>query len=261
MDNIIFSDIDATLVHKSDEGDLIRIPEENKYISREAVELINKLMEEDKFAIITGRRKSGFERLGSIIPHNYAVIEHGCIILDRASFDDDWAYHLKDVIGDIGGYEGLLWQYERQLQSEGYKTDSEGRYASFRVCLDKPHKMTEEEKQNIEKKVEKEAGSFGITTTRNQNMLDILPVKGGKANAINYIIDKEGALGNQMSKVLALGDDTNDKEMMQYADWAACPGNANDDVKKIVLANSGYVSKKMYHQGTLDILKKTLSLR
>ena len=73
-------------------------PDEEKYISQSAIDAIRAIIDAGhKFAIITGRRRSGFERIASIVPHHYGIIEHGCVVLRGSSYDPDW------VIGTNGG--------------------------------------------------------------------------------------------------------------------------------------------------------------
>ena len=104
MKKVIFSDIDGTLIHKPDKeltfnkelSDLIQINDENRFISKKTIDLISKLRENGAiFVLITGRRKSSYQKLAQIIPHDYAVIEHGCVILENGNYDLEWLKKLE----------------------------------------------------------------------------------------------------------------------------------------------------------------------
>ncbi len=255
MTHIIFSDVDGTLVHKSDgSGELVQIPGGRSYISAEAVGLIQGFRDQGHlFAIITGRRRSGFDRIAEVIPYDVSIIEHGCVVLDGDDVDVHWHERMSSVVGTLGNKDGALWEYEQRLLDQGYRTDSEGRSASFRLFKDRPDNLSEDERTYIEKKVEDEMGHAGLTTTRNIDMLDVIPAAGGKANAMKYLVEQYG-LG--VRDVVALGDDFNDIDMLEYACEALCPGNAKPVVRELVRAKNGYVSDLGGHAGTVDILTK-----
>ena len=254
MVKIIFSDIDGTLLHAYSPGfALVKIEEEEKYVSTDAVSAIAQLRSRSvKFALVTGRRKSGYERLAGAIPHDYALIEHGCVILANGSIDAGWAEVLRPVTGQIGAGTGPIWDYEQQLLQEGFKTDSKGRLSTVRVYIDEPNNLSEEQKRRIEQKVEKEAGHLGITTAENEGMVDIVPALGGKMNSIAYLLTKTGF---SIDEIVALGNDTNDLDMLSIAMQVACPGNAKPEVKRIVGEKGGYVSAYPCHEGTMDLFR------
>jgi len=254
MPKIVFSDIDGTLVHgHSPNFELVGIEGEERYVSLEAIALIEEVMARNsKFALVTGRRKSGYDKVSQAIPHDYAIIEHGCVVLDENKIDEEWAEFLKPVIGPIGIKTGMLWDYEKQLLKEGFKTDSEGRLATVRVYIDRPDNLSEEEQTMLKEKIAGEVGSIGITTTLNEGMLDMLPVHGGKANAANYTIAKQG---HTLEDVVALVNDVNDLDILQLARHAACPGNAILQIKQQIAEKGGYVSSFPGHGGTIDMLR------
>lgn len=253
MVKLIFSDIDGTLVHKNGEyANLIQVPEENRYISKNSLSVLRNIKYKALFVLITGRRRSGYERLAALIPHSHAIIEHGCIILSEDKPDSRWANVIKETVGELGSYKGLLWEYVRHLEKEGYKIDYRGRLASARVFVDKPENLTEEEKAKIEKMVERDVGHL-LTTTRNQEMIDIIPRAGGKIKAAHFLLSKYSI---SLEDTAALGDDFNDKDMLSSVGFPLCPGNAILEIKNVVKHRNGYVSQYSYHNGTADILRE-----
>ncbi len=257
MPKIAFSDIDGTLIHRYSQGfGLIKIAYEAKYVSLEAITAITEFRAgKSKFALVTGRRKSGYDRVAQAIPHDFAIIEHGCIVLDEGKVDEDWAELLKPVIGTVGAKRGLLWDYEQQLLKEGFKTDSGGRLATVRIYVDRPDNLSEEERALIQQKIAVEVGHLGIATTQNENMLDMLPAQGGKANSIRYIVAKHS---HSLDDIIALVNDINDLDMLQIAKLAACPGNAISSIKQRIAEIGGYISPYSEHAGTADMLRNYL---
>lgn len=264
MKKAIFSDIDGTLIHKLDKelisnkevNDLIQVSDENRFISKKTVDLISKLRENEAiFILITGRRKSGYQKLAQIIPHDYAVIEHGCVILENGDYDQGWIKNLEQVIGKIGSKtkEGILWDYEQFFRKLGYNTDSNGRLATFRVYrhAESQNDLTEEEKV----KIESLKHPSGITTTRNMDMLDILPTLGGKLNAMNYLIEKYAV---NLQHTIGLGDDVNDYSMLKHVTLPITYNGANKEIKELVNLRKGYVSRFDSFKATEDMLSKIL---
>ncbi len=56
--------------------------------------------------------------------------------------------------------------------------------------------------------------------------------------------------------ILAIGDSEGDRTMLEIVEFPACPANASQGIKELVLSRNGYVSKKYHAQGVLDILLK-----
>lgn len=256
MSATIFSDLNGTLVHDFPSLNSTKLPNENRYLADETVSEMKKLVEKGaKFVLVTGKRTSNYLGLADMIPHSYAIVEHGCLVFNEKKVDSEWDEIVRPIVGRLGSKKGLIWDCEKQLLREGFRTDSGGRLATFRVYIDKPANLTEQEKVMIEKKVKKEWGGFGIVTTRNHEMLDVLPAVGGKANAIKYLIKKK----LDAASIIAIGDDPNDLGMMKLAKFTACPGNAKPEVKRFVNEKGGYVSKFAGHEGTVDVLRNYVS--
>lgn len=264
MKKVIFSDIDGTLIHKLSKerafnrevDDLIQVSDENRFVSKKTVDLISKLRENEAiFILITGRRKSGYQKLAQVIPHDYAVIEHGCVILENGDYDQGWLKKLEPVIGKIGSKtkEGVLWRYEQFFRRSGYNTDSNGRLATFRVYhnAESQNDLSEEEKV----KIESLKHPHGITTTRNMDMLDILPALGGKLNAMNYLIEKYAV---DLQHIIGLGDDVNDHLMLKHVALPMTHNGANKEIKELVNLRKGYVSTFDSYKATEDMLSKIL---
>ena len=90
---------------------------------------------------------------------------------------------------------------------------------------------------------------YNVDVTRSgDRFLEILPEKVSKGQALKEIIDLYNLDKN---KVIALGDDMNDAEMLKECGISFCPENASDAVKKY----AGYITGSNNEGVIADILK------
>jgi HAD superfamily hydrolase (TIGR01484 family) len=280
---VVFSDIDGTLIHRTTDGtngnDAVAILDGKhgehgvvRYISRRTQQLIRLIQDEGHlFVCITGRRQSSFAAVASFIPHDFSLCENGGVVLCKTKHTGDnlddgqhkrgevdrlgkqWEKHLEQSVS-------ALWEYEDQLRSEGYSTDSKGMRAKFRVFVGSDPKdagtMTEEQKRALEIKIRDEAAERGLESVRMIDFLDVMPSAGGKANALAFVMHR---LGIPADRAICLGDDMNDLSMLTAARWAACPGNAREQVKSVCQERGHFVSTLTAHAGTVDILSYAIS--
>jgi HAD superfamily hydrolase (TIGR01484 family) len=249
MIQAIFSDIDNTLIFKAahDPSGTRRVSGEDRYVANRVVELAERAA--SRLYLITGRRRSGFDRLARLLPHAYGIIEHGCLIVDGyGGYRRDWLDLLIPYVGMAdGSKEGLLWEYERQLNEAGYQTDSVGRLASFRVDPT-VNRLTAEALDQLEKRQH----PVGIRTTRNLGSLDFLPERAGKLNCIRFICEQEGF---GLRDVACLGDDMNDLDMLSACGHPFTHAGALPEVVAAVRKAGGYVSKCDGHDAAVDLLQ------
>lgn len=81
-----------------------------------------------------------------------------------------------------------------------------------------------------------------------KNGVDLLPVEGSKATAIEIILDK---LGLKPENAIAFGDGFNDVEMLQTVGTGVAMGNAHKDVQK----HANYVTKPVHEDGIYHACK------
>lgn len=246
---ILFSDIDNTLVHEEKEP--FKIPDENRYISEENVALLKELKKNIPVVLITGRRITGFQRVSKIIPNTFGLIEHGCLLIKDGKPDKHYAKEFKEYIGKPWRFikKGILWDYEKEINSMGVVTDSENRYASFRIDPEKNHLNHSEVKNLIRQKHPE-----GIKVTINNGYIDFIPPMGGKSHGINHVLIE---MSCRWKHVAAFGDDYNDKEMLKSAGFPFTISGSKSEIISIV-KRKGYVSPFSSHKGTEDVLKKIL---
>ncbi len=243
---VVFSDFDGTLAHKEFCSDSPqRVGREDLYVSKRTIELVRHLQETSTFCIVTGRRHSFYPALSKAIPHDVVLLEHGCLIIRDGSTDTTWQEHLYAYCGQGGS----LWDYERLLHSKGFKTDSNGRVASFRVYKDTPRRLTLEERHILDNLPRPD----GITLVTNHSMVDAIPKQGGKKNAINYMLS---SLGSSWEHTVYLGDDVNDVGALEQAAMPMTLLGAHPDVLSVVTRRAGYISPSRGHLGTIDLLER-----
>ena len=81
-----------------------------------------------------------------------------------------------------------------------------------------------------------------------ENGVDLLPLHGSKATAIQTILDK---IGLKPENALAFGDGFNDIEMLQAVGMGVAMGNAHKDVQK----HANYVTKPVHEDGIYHACK------
>lgn len=79
--------------------------------------------------------------------------------------------------------------------------------------------------------------------------LEVMDTRGSKAKAVRFVSEK---LGLTPAEVIAMGDNYNDVEMIQFAGMGVAMGNAPEDIK----AKAGYVTDTNNNDGVRKALEK-----
>jgi Cof subfamily protein (haloacid dehalogenase superfamily) len=79
--------------------------------------------------------------------------------------------------------------------------------------------------------------------------LEVMDCKGSKSNAVKYISER---LGFAPSEIVAMGDNYNDREMIQFAGMGVAMGNAPDEIK----AAADFVTDTNNNDGVRKALEK-----
>jgi Cof subfamily protein (haloacid dehalogenase superfamily) len=79
--------------------------------------------------------------------------------------------------------------------------------------------------------------------------LEVMDARGSKANALRFVI---AGLGLDRSEVIAMGDNYNDREMIEYAGMGVAMGNAPDEIKAV----AGYITDTNNEDGVRKALEK-----
>ena len=83
--------------------------------------------------------------------------------------------------------------------------------------------------------------------------LEVMDTRGSKSNAVKFISERLGFLP---SEIIAMGDNYNDKEMIQFAGMGVAMGNAPDEIK----AASDFVTDTNNNDGVRLALEKFFGL-
>jgi Cof subfamily protein (haloacid dehalogenase superfamily) len=79
--------------------------------------------------------------------------------------------------------------------------------------------------------------------------LEVMETGGSKSNAVKFISER---LGLQPSEIIAMGDNYNDREMIQFAGMGVAMGNAPDEIR----AAADYVTDTNNNDGVRKALEK-----
>ncbi len=249
---IVFTDIDRTLAFPPEIGgtrEVVSIPGGvTSVIARTTIEKVAALRRQGViFCVATGRRFRGAIGLFNVLPLDHLLIEHGCVIIGQDGRPDAaWEMLQRPTTGVFGKHEGSLWEFERILQREGLTTDSDGRWASFRVGV-KANSLSEKMVQELLMRTLPE----GITRTMNLGDIDFLPTSGGKLNASRFITARYGIA---IDATVAMGDDRNDIELLAVAGFPVTLVGATSEVIELVRKRGGYIASKEAHEGAILML-------
>ena len=94
-----------------------------------------------------------------------------------------------------------------------------------------------------------------LSITNSKTAVDITPKGIDKSSAISILEEKTPF---DRSEMLAIGDSNSDLAVMDLTGFAACPSNANDNVKNMVLYKNGYISPYPETKGVVDILEQLI---
>lgn len=94
-----------------------------------------------------------------------------------------------------------------------------------------------------------------LTITHSKTAIDITPKGINKGSAIKIFEEKTNF---DRSEMLAIGDSNSDLDIMDFTGFAACPSNANDNIKRIVALKNGYISPYSETKGVVDILEQLI---
>lgn len=252
---ILFTNIHDTLIHgrEAPPGDLILKGDDgNQWISKEALTELSRFREEGGLVyLVSGTRRRNYDGIAGAIPHDGALLEHGGLILEVGyDLDKDW----EATLG-LANVNNSLGDAERSFKMSGYKIDSDGRVASFRLYRerDEGRRLPDYMKSAVEASLE---NNPDIRAVRNQDMMDIIPSLSGKANAIKHVLDGI----DEPYMVFCFGDDRSDIEMFKLGFNNLTISSADVCAIGEVGLSKGYVSKLNHHEGTLDVLTEINSI-
>jgi len=242
-DILLVCDMDGTLL------------DSNKQISRENREALEYFVEKGgRFTIATGRMELGIVQYMPQLPINApAILYNGSLIYDFQKKETLWCrllssdvrsvlIHLMERFPQMG--VEVFYGGQMYLLKENDKTDMHRKRANFsprrasieeipdgwnKAILAWEHeKLKEVEKYILENVID--AASPFYTVFSEPVFLEILSKEASKGIALKELIR---ILGISHSKVIAVGDNLNDIDMINAADIGIAVDNAHEELKKV----------------------------
>ena len=106
--------------------------------------------------------------------------------------------------------------------------------------------------KRLEKYASERIGEMGLdlAVIRHLDCIDVMPAGLSKEHGVRVVAEK---LGFDPACAMAIGDGRNDIELLGSVGLPAAPGNAHDDIKKIVASKNGIVASASHGDGVLEI--------
>lgn len=236
----IFIDIDGCLT-----------PGKNKKVPWQHVKALQEAFQEYdhfyEYIIVTARPAPyaecviQFMSLMDTLEHKYAICESGGV---AHLFGSDTYAISADVEHDALSYfEGVL-----QRLKGVYKYNLEdGRKRTINVLA--------ADGQSVRGlgMLLKEYMPKGLSMHFSAGGIDIVPEKIDKAVAVRELAEK---LNINLAQAISIGDSGGDLPLMKIVGRPSCPKNASENVKEIVRSKGGYIAKKCYGLGVVEILQQ-----
>jgi len=153
-----------------------------------------------------------------------------------AEADDEWTAHeqkIMDVKIKIGPLSGFIrdWSVRKIGPNKMMVMSDPGAIASIQAHL----RSIYDSRLNI--------------YPSKPTYLEVMDARGSKSNAVRYLIDR---LKIDRTEIIAMGDNFNDREMIEFAGMGVAMGNAPDEIK----AAADYVTDTNNNDGVRKALEK-----
>ena len=167
--------------------------------------------------------------------------------------DEEWRGRMQniDAAGEDGYVDeisaekrrGLLWDFARTLQSQGFVLDFKGYSTCFRVNRkqQKEYVVDDAKFASLMELIPPD----GLATSVNLGCVDFYPSISGKRNACRYLAGKfvasDEGLNDLLSKrAVCICDDDNDLEMALACRHAFIPGITSESMRQTIDGNPGH---------------------
>lgn len=265
---LLSSDVLGTLVHlpsETDSGasldDLTELGS-RRYVHRETRQYLQELRQLGiTVVLVSGMRAPSYNAMAPHLPHDYAAIEDGSLLLKDGRRDEEWENKLA--------FELLaLNRYKDDLRKSGVIVDDLDRTASFRV-----NPVEYNDRKDLEQlthdfpELEQFPQHVRRTTHKpfppSYEVFQYVPASSGKANVLDFIMKRMFKSGGEevtWENVAAFGDDGNDHEMMEQAAFPMTLIGANAVIQRLAVNRGGLVAPGYSHAGTIIALSHLIEL-
>jgi Cof subfamily protein (haloacid dehalogenase superfamily) len=245
MFKAVFTDMDGTLLKK------------DHTISDASKAIIKRLLSEGVLVVpISARPLHGMLHLTKdIFPADIPLVSlNGSYILlgNEIIYQSDVALeHVKDVQKELEAYgvsamyySQMEWHAEtddEHIKKEQKITDVKIKIQPFdktlnewkekktgpnKILIAGPKERILEIEQNL---LNQHKGKFNMSKSKS-TYLEVMSLEASKTKAIQFLMDRYGI---QQNEIIAIGDNFNDKEMIEFAGVGVAMGNAPDEIKAI----------------------------
>jgi Cof subfamily protein (haloacid dehalogenase superfamily) len=245
MYKAVFIDMDGTLLQK------------DHTISDTTKQVIKKLLDKGVFIVpISARPLHAILPISKeVFPDNIPVVSlNGSYIFLNGEIIYQSSVPLEEVINvqkeiaphDVSAmyYSQMDWYAEKDnahIQKEQKITDVKIKIQPFHLTIDEwkakksgPNKIliagNPDLIDNIEKELIDQHGDKLNMSKSKTTYLEVMSLTSSKTKAIQFLLDKYGIKRNE---IIAIGDNYNDKEMIEFAGVGVAMGNAPDEIKKV----------------------------
>lgn len=189
----------------------------------ETLRALRELAARDAFVAVTTRSRTQLERVSPVwqlAVQGWAICSDGATLLHQGDVDPDWNARVDDICAASAPLEEGLEVFKREVGSPDtarwvatlYDCDRRFLYATI-VDAEKP--------DGLEHHAQRAFAPLGWKAVRHGRKLYAMPTGIGKAAAVRYLCERL-----QVDTLLAAGDSVLDAEVMQDADVAWCPSDA-----------------------------------
>lgn len=264
----VFIDVDGTLI-RSDHS-----------ISAATLNILQKLKEKNILVVLVSARPlSGIEPIAKktgllnnpIASLNGAYIASKGKIIFEAKIDIDIANRAHE---ELQKYDATTIYYQQGLwfsEAQNFNTDHEQKITSVPVIIQPfnqtlqywrinntgPNKLMVISEEIIIKEIQdnlKQRFMIDLDIyTSKPTFLEVMNKKASKTNAVKLLIDLYNITREE---TIAIGDNFNDKEMIEFAGTGIAMGNAPDEVKAV----ADYITDTNNNDGVSKALEKMLNL-
>lgn len=245
MYKAIFIDVDGTLIRK------------DHSISNETFDIIQKLKEKNILVVLVSARPfSGMEPIAAKIglldyplaSLNGAYISYGGNIIFESAINADIANKLHE---QVQSYNPTIIYYQQDKwfsQLKNYNTDYEQRITSIPIIIQPfgdtllswqktntgPNKILMIADELVINEMHRHLkndfhGQVNVSTSK-PTYLELMDKNASKLQAIKFLMNH---FNIKKEEVIAIGDNYNDKEMIEFAGMGVAMGNAPEDVKSV----------------------------
>jgi len=192
------------------------------------------------FCLVTARSRDEVFELPPI-PYDHLLTENGCVIYDGDEMDAEWDALMtpaQPALDRLAHELGIVMK--RKLRGFAFSLSANG--------------FADADVEALQRRLPAELTSRFSTNDRGR-FLEVFPAAGGKDRAVQRVAARCGVAP---ADTAAMGDDTNDLEMLEVCGFPLTNVEGRELVQELVRSRGGYVSGAEGHAAAQDLLRRVL---